>query len=177
MSMSETIHSDEARLLTASEQEAVNLTLHPAIAGLSRQDLQALARRLREARDRARAIASQHRREMRGTSAPRGATPARDDAGTIAKEQVLADAVKRISVELRRTAAAPSSPAVASPPKSSGGPPVENRSRKAATKHPVAPDTVAKLSKLRTVRADPREVGRVSKSVMSAQARRDAKPR
>ena len=107
MSMSETIQNDEARLLTASEQEAVNLTLQPAIVGLSRRELQALARRLREARDRARAIASQQRREMRGKSAPRGVSPARNDVGTIAKKQVLADAVKRISAEWRRSAVSP----------------------------------------------------------------------
>lgn len=164
--MSDAIPADAARLLTASEQEAVNLTLQPAIAGLSRQDLQALARRMREARDRARAIASQQRREMRGKSEPRGATAARDDVGTIAKEQVLADAVKRITEQLRHT-----------PAKPAGGPPVNSRSRKAAAVRPTSPGPAAKPSKLATVHADPREVGRVSKVVMSAQARRDAKPR
>lgn len=164
--MSDAIPADAARLLTTSEQEAVNLTLHPAIVGLSRQDLQALARRLREARDRARAIASQQRREMRGKSEPRGATAARDDVGTIAKEQVLADAVKRITEQLRHT-----------PAKPVGGPPVNGRSRKAAAVRPTSPGPAAKPSKLPTVHADPREVGRVSKAVMSAQARRDAKPR
>ncbi len=185
--MSETIQNEAARLLTTSEQEAVNLTLHPAIGGLSRPELQTLARRLREARDRARAIASQQRREMRGKSAPRGATAARDDAGTVAKEQVLADAVRRISEELRRGAASADPPATAEDPpanaerppiaKPSGGPPVESRSSKATTKLRSSPGMAAKPSKLATVRADPREVGRVSKSVMSAQARRDAKPR
>jgi len=184
--MSETIQNDEARLLTAAEQDAVNLTLQPAIAGLARRDLQALARRLREARDRARAIASQQRREMRGKSAPRGAVAARDDAGTVAKEQVLADAVKRISAELRRTSTP--APAASTPdaadggpdapaPKPSGGPPVDSRSSKGAVKPRSTPGIAAKPSKLATVRIDPREVGRVSKSVMSAQARRDAKPR
>lgn len=57
-SISEIKQADEARRLTASEQEAVNKTLQPAIAELSRPELQVLARRLREARDRARAIAS-----------------------------------------------------------------------------------------------------------------------
>ena len=101
--MSGTIEKDDARRLTAAEQDAVNLTTQPAIAGLARRDLQDLARRLREARDRARAIARQQRREMRGKSSPRGTVAARDDTGTVAKEQVLADAVRRISEELRRT--------------------------------------------------------------------------
>lgn len=179
--MGETIQNDEARLLTAAEQEAVSLTLQPAIAGLSRPDLQALARRLREARDRARAIASQQRREMRGKSAPRGATAARGDAGTVAKEQVLADAVRRISEELRRTPAAAAEPAgtaeVLPAAKPSGGPPVDSRSSKATVKPQASRGMAMKPSSLATVRADPREVGRVSKSVMTAQARRDAKPR
>ncbi len=102
--MSETIKADEARLLTAAEQDAVNLTLPLAMAGLSRHDLLALARRLREARDRARGIASQQRREMRGKAEPRGATPARDDAGTVAKQQVLADALQRVTEHLGHTA-------------------------------------------------------------------------
>ncbi len=173
--MSETIQADEAARLTALEQEAVNKTLQPAIAELSRPDLQVLVRRLRELRDRARAIASQQRREMRGKSAPRGASPARDDVGTMAKEQVLGDAVKRISEELRRRALPPAGEQAASAPKPSGGPPVSSRSSKATTKPRSAQGMVAKSSKLATVRADPREVGRVSKSVRTAQARRDAK--
>lgn len=99
--------SNETARLTAAEQEAVDLTSPAAITGLSRPDLQALARRLREARDRARAIASQQRREMRGKSTPRGVTPARDDAGTVGKAQLIADAVKRVTEQLRHTPAKP----------------------------------------------------------------------
>ena len=184
--MNEILENDAARLLTVAEQETVNLTLQPAIAGLTRRDLQDLAHRLREARDRARAIAGQQRREMRGKSAPRGTVAARDDTGTVAKHQVLADAVKRISAELRRTSGpapvadgpdlADGKPHVPAP-KPSGGPPIDSRSSKAAVKPRSASGMAAKPSNLRTVRIDPREVGRVSKSVMSAQARRDAKPR
>lgn len=202
--MSGTLNADEARLLTAAEQESVGLTLHPAITGLSRHDLQALARRLREARDRARAIASQQRREMRGKAEPRGATPARDDAGTVAKEQVLADALKRVTEQSGRNAdatdadatdapaqaaepaallaapvAAPAAPAADAPPapEPAGGPPATGRSKKASLPRPTSKEAVAKPSKLSTVRFDMRRVGRVTKSVMSAQARRDSKLR
>jgi len=198
------LNADDARLLTAAEQELVGLTLHPAITGLSRHDLQALARRLREARDRARAIASQQRREMRGKAEPRGATPARDDAGTVAKEQVLADALKRVTEQSGRNAdatdadatdapaqaaepaallaapvAAPAAPAADAPPapEPAGGPPATGRSKKASLPRPTSKEAVAKPSKLSTVRFDMRRVGRVTKSVMSAQARRDSKPR
>lgn len=183
--MSENISVDEARLLTAAEQEAVSLTLPPSVTKLSRHDLQALAHRLREARDRARAIASQQRREMRGKAEPRGVSPARDDTGTVAKEQVLADALKRVTEQLGHTAGpsdassdieeptAASAPA----PRPSGGPPSATRSKKASVPRPTSKRPVAKPSKLPTVRSDPREVGRVTKSIMSAQARRDLKPR
>ena len=170
--MSGSLNADEARLLTGAEQEAVGLTLQPAIAGLSRQDLQGLARRLREARDRARAIAAQQRREMRGKAEPRGATPARDDAGTIAKEQVLADALKRVTEQLGQSAEAcdapaeveepatdVTAPATAPAPKRAGGPPVASHSKKASAPHPAAKGATAKPSKLPTVRSDPREVG------------------
>ena len=82
--MSDFAQTDEARLLSVAKQEAVSPTHDPAIAGLSHPELQALARRLREARDRARDIARQQRREMRGKAEPRGATATRNDTGTVA---------------------------------------------------------------------------------------------
>jgi len=190
--MNGTLSADEARLLTTAEQELVGLTLHPAITGLSRHDLQALGRRLREARDRARTIASQQRREMRGKAEPRGTTPARDDAGTVAKEQILADALKRVTEQLGHGADASDTPgqaeepaalltaptaAPALAPKLAGGPPAVSRSKKALLPRPASKTAVAKPSKLSTVRADMRKVGEVTKAVMSAQARRDSKRR
>lgn len=76
--MSGTILNHEARLLTAAERGAASLTLHPAIAGLARSDLQDLARRLRDASGQARTIAGQQRCEMHGKSVPRGAVTARE---------------------------------------------------------------------------------------------------
>ncbi len=92
---------DPARLLTLPEQELAGLTQHPAIAGLSRQELQALARHLREARYRARDIARQQRREMRGKAEPRGTTPALDNVGAVDKGRVLKEALERVIQELR----------------------------------------------------------------------------
>ncbi len=188
--MGETLNVDDARLLTAAELQTVNATLQPAINALSQRDLQALARRLREARNRARTIGSQQRREIRGKAEPRGAAPARDNTGTNAKEQVLADAFRRVTELLGRMAevsnsainaeastAIPPEPAAVSVPMPSGGPPVIRSSKKASVARPAAKKAVAKPSKLTTVRSNPREVGRVTKSVASAQARRDSKPR
>ena len=163
--MSNATPSETARLLTASEQEAVDLTSPSAITGLSRPDLQALARRLREARDRARAMASQQRREMRGKSAPRGATPARDDAGTVAKEQLLADAVKRITKQLQSTSAKPL-----------GGLPTGTRSKKATAPRPTSEGVAATPSSHPTVLSDASKVERMSKTAKSVQEGRKPKP-
>ena len=119
----------EARLLSAAEREAVDQTREPAITTLSRTQLQALAKRLRDARDRARTIASQQKREMRGKGEPRGTTPATDNRGTLGKVEVIDQALQRIGHQLRaerETAAGIAAPAK---PKraAAGGPPPARR--------------------------------------------------
>ena len=164
--------SEEARLLSAPEREAVGQTRHPAIAGLSIEELQTLAKRLREARDRARDIARQQRREMRGKADARGATPARDNTGTVGKAEVLELALRRIGAQLRRgrtggdAAAKPAKRAAAAPSKF--GPPSSPGGAKASAPKPKR----GSGPKLRT---DPREIGRVSQAGKAAQARRDSK--
>ena len=61
-----------------------------------------VARRLREAHDRAKDIGTRQAREMRGKGEPRGATPAKDNLGTVAKAQALRDALDRVDAELSR---------------------------------------------------------------------------
>ena len=62
----------EARLLNVAELEIVNATRPPAIEQLSVEQLKVLAQRLRRARDRAKDIGAQQKREMRGKADPRG---------------------------------------------------------------------------------------------------------
>ncbi len=168
--------SQEARLLSASEREAVDRTRHPAVAALSVEELQSLAKRLRESRDRARDMARQQRREMRGKADARGATPARDNAGTVGKAEVLELALRRIGAQLRRgrngvpaeAAPAPAKRAVAGPPKARRPSPAGGvKALKSAPKQ--KPGAGPKL------RTDPREIGRVSQAGKVAQARRDSK--
>ena len=97
----------EARLLTAAELELVAVTRPPEIERQSVDELKAVARRLREAHDRAKAIGTRQAREMRGNAEPRGTTPARDNLGTVAKAQALREALDRVEAELRRREAAP----------------------------------------------------------------------
>jgi hypothetical protein len=96
----------EARLLTASELELVASTQPPEIERLSADELKAIARRLREAHNRAKAIAARQTREIRGKAPPRGARPAKDNLGTIGKAQALRAALERVEAEQRRRAAA-----------------------------------------------------------------------
>jgi len=92
----------EARLLNAAELEIVNATRPPAIEQLSVEQLKVLAQRLRRARDRAKDIGAQQKREMRGKADPRGTKLTQDNTGTLAKAQVLGEAIERVEVELSR---------------------------------------------------------------------------
>jgi hypothetical protein len=94
--------SAEKRMLTAEEFETVSRTHHPEIRELTARQLSDLVRRLREHRDKARDVARQQRREMRGKSEPRGAKPAADNTGTAIKSEIFAGAVKRLNREIAR---------------------------------------------------------------------------
>jgi hypothetical protein len=97
----------EARLLTAAELELVAVSRPPEITSQSVDELKAAARRLREAHERAKSIGTRQAREMRGKAEPRGATPAQDNSGTVAKAQALRDALDRVEAELGRRDGAP----------------------------------------------------------------------
>ncbi len=159
----------EDRLLSAPERDMVMQTRPPAMDGLGKAELQALGKRLREARDRSRRIASQQQREMRGKMDPRGATPARENAGSEAKTAVLVEALKRVTAALRKVSR-PSATQVLRAALE-----VKNAT---APQHPgpgrhAAKGMAAKDSKQPTVRMDPREIGRVSQATKVAQAKRD----
>lgn len=92
----------EARALTSEELDLVKQTHHPALQDVSDSDLSKLLSLLRERRNRARDQKSQQRRELRGKSAPKGATPAEGYKGNKVKAQLLAAAVARANNEARR---------------------------------------------------------------------------
>lgn len=159
------------RWLSTAERELVDATQTGALAGMSREDLQALGKRLREARDRARAIARRQQREMRGKAEPRGVALARDNTGSVGKTEMLVAALKQVTLALRRLNA-PTQTELARKA-------LVRKQAMLATHHPAALRTAAagaqsKPSKTPTVRMDPREVGRVSQAGKRAQARRDS---
>ena len=92
----------EARLLTAAELELVAVSRPPDVERQSVDELKGVARRLREAHDRAKAIGTRQAREMRGKAEPRGAKLAKDNLGTVAKAQALRDALDRVEAEISR---------------------------------------------------------------------------
>ena len=160
---------DDDRLLNMAEREMVAQTRPPIADALTKEELQALGKRLREARDRSRRIASQQQREMRGKSGPRGAAPARDNTGSEAKTAVLVEALKRVTAALRKL----NLPTPAQVLRKA----LEAK-QAAVPQHPSAGRTASKgmratVSKQRSVRVDPREVGRVTKANKVAQAKRD----
>ncbi len=167
--MEQPVQADD-RLLSAAERELVEATEPAALEGQSLPALRALGARLREARDRARGIARGQQREMRGKAAPRGATPARENAGSVAKTEVLVAALARVAAAQRALAAPTQAELARKAMAAKQGAPVQP--------HPGGGPTAGKgvrvkASQQPTVRMDPREVGRVSQAGKQAQARRD----
>jgi len=93
---------DEARALDADERKLLEGTHHPAVQEVSDAELDRLIGLVRERRDRARDLAKQKRREIRGKGEPRGASPAARDEGSRLKEAILASAVRRLNAERER---------------------------------------------------------------------------
>jgi hypothetical protein len=93
---------EEQRALSRDELELVSAARQPGLREISDRDLADLVTRLRDRRDRARALADRQRREMRGKAAPAGATAAADNAGTRNKEHFLGAALARAMEERDR---------------------------------------------------------------------------
>lgn len=164
----------EKRMLTEAEFDAVEKTHYPTLGALGKEELAEIVRRIRAYRNKARDIAHQQRREMRGKGAPRGASPAQDNTGTSIKKQIFANALKRANRALERLKSAEGKPSQAVLARRALAMKRANMKR-----HQPDPGRTAhgsaqpKPSQRRTVEADPREIGRVSDFVQRAQARRD----
>ena len=96
---------EEARALDADERELVDKSHHPAVRGLSDQQLSDLLKLVRGRREKAKTQAQQRRREMRGKAQSKGATASASDTGSRRKLAVLAMAVRRLNSEAARRAA------------------------------------------------------------------------
>ncbi|MEP6828416.1 MAG: hypothetical protein ABJA10_10115 [Aestuariivirga sp.] len=165
-----------AMFLNATEEDVMNATLHPAIGQLSDGQLKILGRRLRQAHIKSRDISNQQKREMRGKAEARGAMPARDNPGSVAKTQLLRDALTRVQFEVDRRMAKPSQAELSHHA-------VELKLNNEAPKHPGAgPPTshgMKAINREKPFKIGPpkSEVGRVTQAGKVAQARRDGNSR
>jgi hypothetical protein len=92
----------ERSRLSHDEFELIRLTHHPAIYELSPDELQALKLRLRDQRNKERALARQRQRELRGKAEPRGKSFPGTADQPLQRKQIFAAALKRINRELDR---------------------------------------------------------------------------
>src|SRR5215475_15231731 len=92
----------ERSRLSHDEFELMRLTHHPAIYELSQEELQALKLRLRDQRNKERALARQRQRELRGKAEPRGKSFPGTADQPLQRKQIFAAALKRINKELDR---------------------------------------------------------------------------
>src|SRR5262245_16434099 len=92
----------ERSRLSHDEFGLVRRTHHPAIYELSPEELHALKLRLREQRNKERALARQKQRELRGKAEPRGKSFPGSADQPLLRKQIFAAALKRINKELDR---------------------------------------------------------------------------
>jgi len=168
-----TRRAEEKRILTAAEHAAVEATHYPGLATLDRAALIDLARQLRDYHGKARDLARDRRRARRGKAEPRGAGAPPAEEGLLVKKQVFAGALKRVNARIETLDDAARREAIQAAMRDALA-----RRQAAPVHHPGPGRTprrgmVAVPSSRRTVRMDPREVGRVSQANKVAQAQRD----
>lgn len=176
--MGATAKKSDNRLFRAAELQMVSATRSPAAAELSATELKTLLRRLRQAHDRAKDIGARQQREMRGKAAPRGTRRVRDNTGTKAKAQALADAMQRVDKELSRREQAKKKPTQAELSRRALEKKLQNQTKKPypdvgrSASAGMRPKQRKKPVKIGTSR---KEIGRVSQANKVAQARKDAR--
>ena len=166
---------DEARALNDAERELVEKSHHPLVQELSDDDLLNLAKLIRGHREKARTQAYQRRREMRGKSAPKGASASTSDSGSRLKVEVLAMAMRRLNSEIdRRSRLAAAATLVENAQRAlelkqakQAGAPANSRHARQGMRN------VASTRRQDLVR--PMELGRQRKAAAVAQAKRDGR--
>lgn len=166
----------ERSLLSHEELETIRATHHPAIYDLADKDLQALKVRLREQRSKARTLARQKRREVRGKADARGKSFPGTAEHPLKRKQIFAAAIKRVNKELDRQRKLS---ARATHVEAARRALALHRSAKFAH-HPVADGTASegmhpRPSTRRRTRVPGDKIGSISQATRIAQAIRDAK--
>jgi hypothetical protein len=92
----------ERSVLSQEEFEIIRATHHPEIYALDGKQLHALRVRLRAQRGKARTLARQKQREMRGKADERGKSFPGNVEQPLIRKQVFANALKRVNKEIDR---------------------------------------------------------------------------
>ena len=92
----------ERSILSNDEHEVVLRSHHPEIYDTGLDDLKALRQRLRDMRDKARTLAREKRREVRGKAPSRGESFPGTAEHPLQRKQVFAAALKRVNREIDR---------------------------------------------------------------------------
>jgi hypothetical protein len=92
----------ERSQLSHDELEMVRITHHPAVYELTPKELYALKLRLRQQRDKERALVRQKQRELRGKAEPRGKSFPGTAEQPLRRKQIFAAALKRVNKEVDR---------------------------------------------------------------------------
>jgi hypothetical protein len=92
----------ERSQISHEEFETIRLTHHPAIYDLTGEELRGLKVRLREQRDKARTLARQRQREIRGKAEPRGKGFSGAVEQPLKRKQIFTAALKRVNNEIER---------------------------------------------------------------------------
>ena len=166
----------ERSQLSHEEFETIRVTHHPAIYDLTGQELRALKLRLREQRDRARTLARQRQREIRGKAEPRGKAFPGTVEQPLRRKQIFATALKRVNNEIDRLRKLEAHTAHV---ESARAALALQRAAKFAH-HPAPVDTLREVmrprpSARRLTKVPPSKIGSVSQATKVAQARRDAR--
>lgn len=170
-----TSRKSERRALSQDEFQLVERTHRPALNDLKVEEITQLIGLLRERRDRARDIANQQRRRIRGKD--RGARaappPEQADAGNRLKAAILAEALSRLNDERSRRTAR--SDLIASARKALALKRVATRPSRPPSGR-TANEGMKPKPKTKAKRiGSAMEAGRVSQAVRDAQAKRDAR--
>ncbi len=92
----------ERALLSHDELKAIAVTHHPAIYDLDKTELRDLQKQLRSERGKARTLARQKRREVRGKSDARGKSFPGTADQPLKRKQIFSNALKRVNREIER---------------------------------------------------------------------------
>jgi hypothetical protein len=168
----------ERSQLSHDEIEMVRVTHHPAIYELNADELRALKLRLRDQRDKARAMARQKQREMRGKAEPRGSSFPGTAAQPLRRKQIFSTALKRVNKEVDRLQKLEARVAHVEAARSALA---QYRAAK-FVHHPPAGSTPhegmhPRLSKRRLTRVAGSKIGSISQATKVSQAIRDSRGR